>query len=68
MYRTLTCELIHHHLKNNLFHDKAKPFVRRGRKATDLKEIAGLPGFGREAGLPWKQGGSVFLVYGPVAL
>jgi hypothetical protein len=35
--------------------------VRRGRKATGLKEIAGLPGFGREAGLPWKQGGLAFL-------
>jgi len=35
--------------------------VRRGRKATGLKEIAGLPGFGREAGLPWEQGGLAFL-------
>ena len=34
--------------------------MRRGRKATGLKEIAGLPKFEREAGLPWKQGGLAF--------
>jgi hypothetical protein len=38
------CELIHYRLsKEYLFQEKAKPFVRRGRKATGLKEIAGLP-------------------------
>ena len=30
--------------KNKISHDKAKPFVRRGRKATGLRETAGLPG------------------------
>ena len=29
--------------KNNLLQDKAKPFVKRGRKATGLTETAGLP-------------------------
>ena len=34
--------------------------MRRGRKATGLREIAGLHRFGKEAGLPLKQGGSAF--------
>jgi hypothetical protein len=52
------------YFKNQIILEKAKPFVKRGRKATGLKEIAGLPGCRMESWVTLKAGLPGFLGYG----
>lgn len=55
--------------KIKLFRDKAKPFVKRGRKATGLKEIAGLPECGTDNRVTFgNRVARFFLVNGAVTL